>query len=360
MQGRLLIERYIIREFAVRLAWLGGLLVALFSVQRLGLYLTHAAEGNIPPSLVLSVWLLKIPHRLPEVLAFSTFLALLLTYARLLHDRELTVLRGGGWGLRQHLGLAAKIALAAALAAGLLSFVLAPRANLGAERLLATAPETLTLPLPGRFHTLSRGHGTILVERGEALLAERAYLYLDEPGGHTVITARDVELRAAADGRPRELELRGGRRYDAATGRAPHRVTSFDRYQAVLPTVGGVPGDTGRPRALPLQRLWERGTARDWAELQFRADQVMLCLLLPLLAVLLHPVLPGRQLRYTSLVVGVAGFFGYRSLLEVGRSMLAREQVPPILGTWWVHLLLVGVLALLLYRHVRPLPRGAL
>ena len=221
----MLIERYILREFAVRLVWLGGLLIALFSVQRLGLYLTRAAEGGIPPALVFSLWLLKLPHRLPEVLAFATFTALLLTYARLLHDRELTVLQGGGWGIRRHLQLAVKIALATALLGGLLSFGLAPRANLYAERLLYAAPETRQLPLPGQFHASPRGHGTILVERGEPLRAEGVYLYLGAADGATVVvTAREAALQTSVDGQPRELELQDGRRYDLpAGGAAPHR-----------------------------------------------------------------------------------------------------------------------------------------
>lgn len=342
----------------MRLAWLGGLLVALFSVQRLGLYLTRAAEGSIPPSLVLSAWLLKLPHRLPEVLAFSSFLALLLTYTRLLHDQELTVLQGSGWGLRQHLGLALKIALIVALAAGLLSFVLAPRANLQMEKILSVAPEIHNLPAPGRFHTLPSGYGTLLVELGGPLQAKGVYLYLDEPDSHTVITAGELELREAHGTRPRELELRGGWRYDAVVGQAPHRITSFDRYHMPLPSPGEVAGNIDNPRALSVVRLLERSTPKDWAELQFRVDQVMICLLLPLLAVLLHPVLTRRQSRYTPLTVGIVGYFVYRSLLDVGHSMLAREQLPVILGTWWVHLLLAVVLVALLHRRARMMPRG--
>lgn len=342
----------------MRLAWLGGLLVALFSVQRLGLYLTRAAEGGIPSSLVLSAWLLKMPHRLPEVLAFSSFLALLLTYTRLLHDRELMVLQGGGWRLRQNLGIALKIALAAALAAGLLSFALAPRANLQMEKILSATPEIHSLPGPGRFHTLPRGYGTLLVEQGGPLQAKEVYLYLDRPGSHTVITAGELELREAHGTQPRELELRDGWRYDAVAGQAPHRITSFDRFRMPLPSPGDAAEKISNRRALSVTRLLERGMPEDWAELQFRADQVMICLLLPLLAVLLHPVLTRGQLRYNPLVAGIAVYFVYRSLLDVGRSMMAREQLPLVLGTWWVHLLLAVVLAALLYRRTRITPRG--
>ena len=118
----------------------------------------------------------------------------------------------------------------------------------------------------------------------------------------------------------------------------------------------GVSATGARPRTLTVARLLERSEPGTWAELQFRADQVMLCLLLPLLAVLLYPVLPDRRLRHGSLAIGIGGYFVYRNLLEAGRSMMAREQIPAALGTWWVHLLLVCVLALLLYRRTCALP----
>ncbi len=336
----MLIERVILREVAGRLVWLGGLLLALFSVQRLGLYLTQAAEGGIPPALVFSVWLLKMPYRLPELLAFAVFMALLLTYARMLHDRELTILQGNGFGILQHLRLVLPLMAIAATVSGLSSFMLAPHSNLRAEQLLASAPELQNLPLPGRFHTTPQG--TLFVEQATASQAPGAYLYLED----TVITARAVEL---LEGDVRLLELRDGWRYD---GTPPQRISSFQYYRMPLYRGAGVLSQ--RPRTLSTGQLLERGHARDWAELQFRIDQVILCLLLPLLAVLLHPVLPGRQLRYTSVALGIGGYFVYRNLLEVGRSMLVQGQTPMLSGTWWIHLLLLCVLLALYYRHVRP------
>jgi lipopolysaccharide export system permease protein len=79
------------------------------------------------------------------------------------------------------------------------------------------------------------------------------------------------------------------------------------------------------------------------AELQWRISIPIMTVLSSVFAVsLLSRV--GRGSRYSQILITVLLYFTYSNLLGVGRTLIRKENVPVIVGIWWVHLLVIAVI----------------
>jgi lipopolysaccharide export system permease protein len=64
------------------------------------------------------------------------------------------------------------------------------------------------------------------------------------------------------------------------------------------------------------------------------------------------------------LLIAVLVYFTYSNLLGVARTLVKKEEIPGVVGLWWVHLLILGVILLMEYhpqwlrwlRSLRPPP----
>ena len=71
-------------------------------------------------------------------------------------------------------------------------------------------------------------------------------------------------------------------------------------------------------------------------------------MLLSLLAVLLSQ-LPLGEKRYALIFISMLIYFIYSNLLGVSKSLLKRDEIPSIIGLWWVHALLITAMLVLYY-----------
>ena len=69
-----------------------------------------------------------------------------------------------------------------------------------------------------------------------------------------------------------------------------------------------------------------------------------------LLAVPLSHAKP-RQGRYGKLVYGIVAYLVYVNLLGLGQAAITGGVLPPALGMWWVHALVLGAAMLLIARR---------
>ena len=72
--------------------------------------------------------------------------------------------------------------------------------------------------------------------------------------------------------------------------------------------------------------------------------------LLAVLAVLLSRTSP-RQGRFAKLFIAILIFVTYYNTLGVAMSWIQRDIVPAMVGLWWVHLVLMILIAVLAVRH---------
>ena len=357
----MILKRYIQLEIAAKLAWVLGLLVLILAGTRVVDYLADAAAGRMPGDLILRLLSLKILASLPKLIPVAVFIAVIMGLSRLARDRELTILYNAGLAFRFQCLSALHFSLVFAFLVFFLSFYLAPWAERQVAELRSRARTEADLSgiRAGQFKEFSKGDRMVYVESMSEDKERMRNVFIqarhdDELGVLNSDSAGYLQTERAG---VRYILFRDGRRYVGAPGRLDYRITEYRVYAVLLDEAGG--GIRYKKlKAARSETLFNSKEPGHIAELQWRVSTVLSVLLLSLFAVALSRRAAGEQ-RYAPALAGLAVYFTYSNVLGVSKTLLTRGQIPPYVGLWWAHLLLLMVSAWLFWPPPRRSPRSS-
>lgn len=352
MKG-LVLDRYLMREAAT--AWLGVtfVLLAIMLSTRFASVLNFAAKGDLPRDLLFNVALLSTLRYLVILIPASLLLAIMLSLGRLYSDNEIAAMTGCGVGLwrlyRPFLWLASLLALLTAA----LSFSIGPWAGRQADYLVNDAKRLVqyTPFEAGQFKLAAGGKAVFYTATmnpaGDSF--GQVFAQIEESRGNSVVVATHGEQSADPASGDRSVRLYDGYRYYGTPGAADYDVVKFKQLtlrlsppafdyinnQRVLSATGDLIGSAD---------------PRDRAELESRLAAPLSVLILALLAVPLSHLQP-RQGRYGKLVLGILAYLAYANLVSFGATWIGKGKLPPQLGLWWVHGLVLLVALWLIARR---------
>ncbi len=362
----MILTRYLIKEILYTLAGvslvllliaLSGQLVALFS---------KVAAGTLRIDTVVALFGLYNLTIITFVLPISLYLAVLLALSRLYQDSEMAAMAACGIGPGYVMRAVLLVALLLAVVQGVFTLFLAPWAEEQGELLKLQSQQTADIEgiMPGRFKELPQGKGVIYVESISKDFAEIRNIFVEEKYGvrHSIITAERGQLMQDPRTGDRFLLLLNGHRYDGQPGEENYTIVDFERHGLRIQEKEARPVSL-RQRAIPTLQLLAKPHPLNIAELQWRISSALLCLVLAILAVPLSRTSP-RHGRYARLALAIVLYMLISNLLNAARGWLQGGQVPPWLGLWWVHLLVVALAIFLIlrqagYRHLLPWRRKA-
>ncbi len=329
-------------------------LLLIFIGRFFALYLSDALAGKISAAIVLDMLLLRTVTALGMMFPFALFVAVLLAFGRLYKDNEMTALAAGGVGMGYVLRTVTIIGLLFSLLVGVLSLWSSPWAHEASTQLQeqATATNAFAAVTAGRFTRLGNSNRVFYVE---ALSDDRTELrdvfVLDRRRGQlTLFSARSGYRYRDPENGALYLVLVDGYRYEGQPGDVDFRIQRFEK-NAVRLDEGEIKKMARRLWALPSAQLWDSTRLNEMAELQWRLSMPIATLLLAVLGALLSRTSP-RQGRFGKLFVAILLFIIYYNTLGVAKNWIERGVVPPELGLWWVHAVL---LLLLMWLTVRQL-----
>lgn len=345
-------DRYVLREVAV--SWLAVTLVllAILVSGQLAKILGLAAEHGFPRDIVFSLIGLTTLQNLVLLVPIGMLLAVMLALGRLYHESEMTAVRACGVGpARLYLPV---YALALPLAAGLawLTFEVGPAARNSAEELRGKAMRDAQFGNlePGAFRTFADGKAVFYAERIDSngrLANVFVQRYVNERV--EVATAAWAEQRVLDGGQTQLIVLHDGERVEGVPGQADFRRIRFVEHG--IPVLVPEPG-AGRdsPERKPTSALIGSAALPDIAELQQRISMPIMVLVLALVAVPLAALRP-REGRYARVAIAILIYFVYSNLVSAMQIWIEKGRIAPIVGSWWVHLLVVAAGLLLLHRQ---------
>jgi lipopolysaccharide export system permease protein len=342
----LLIERYLLRQFALSVAavavvlmlvGMGGLLVDLMS---------EIARGKVPAVLLLSQLGLRSLQVLPLLLPLSLFVGLLLAVGRLYAQSEMAVLASVGLGSRQLWRPLALVTLPVVAAVAASSLWLAPLGSRVAAEMVATANRSFIVAglEAGRFIELPGRGGVLYVDSlsSDGTRFGRMFVQTERDGRMDVITAQRGELYLEGD-TARFLRLYDGFRVEGSPDDPNFRLMRFGQNELRVPDVEADAGEQG-VQTQPTLMLLASADAESRAELHWRLATPILTLLLGVLALPLGRGEP-RQARYGRLLAALLIYLNAMALLLLGTGWLASGALPAWLGLWWLLLPLAGIAA---------------
>ncbi len=348
----MIIRRYIHLEILQRLLWVSGLLFLIYSSDKFVAYLADAAAGEISSSLVLELLWLKLVSVLPKLLPVTLFLAVILTYSRLISDNEMAILFTTGMSKLDQLKIVTLFVLPFCIFVAVISFYVAPWSEVRLSELKNQARQDadITGISAGQFKEFSKGDRIVYVE---SLSADKAtmqniFIQIRQHGKLGVLTSDRGSIEVDKNSGQTYIKFEDGRRYVGTPGDLDYRITEYKTYAILLEVNEDALDAVGRLESIPTALLLVSDTPAHKAELQWRASSIFACLLLSLLAVLLSQMSIGEK-RYALIFISMLIYFIYSNLLGVSKSLLKRDEISSIIGLWWVHASLITVLLILYY-----------
>jgi lipopolysaccharide export system permease protein len=350
------VSRYIFREAAQTWLVVTVVLLLILVTNQFAQVLGDAAANRLPKEAVLLVMGLTSVQYLTILIPVGLFLAILLALARLYRDSEMYALMACGIGPAQIYRPLFMLAAVLAALVGWLALVVAPQAIGDVQRIGREARQRADLRLmePGRFVTFGEADAVVFAESvtpdghlHNVFVQRRA-----EGPAVEVIVAAEAWQAEGSDPDIRILTFANGRRYEGEPGSPRFRIMEFGEHGIPyrLPAAGA---EAQEPESQPLSALMATADPAAMAELQWRLSVPLTLLVLTLLAVPLGRASP-RQGRYTGLGAGVLIYISYVNLLGAARVWVQREQIPAILGLWWVHAGFILAALVLLSRKFGP------
>ena len=341
----MIIGRYLNKEVIKTMLVVLVVLLLLFVGQRFVLYLGGAAKGNFSSDLVLTLLALQIPVFISYLLPLSLFLGILIALGKLHTDHEMTVITACGISDKQIFIYFLPLIALLSFLTGYLTLFQAPTATHIQKELIQEQQSKgeLSLITPGRFQQTSDGSKIIYVED---VLEENNLqrIFFVEQGKDN---SHDFSLIVSKSGRywtdeqqKHYLVLEQGSQYQGSPGSSEFNTMSFERYFMELSKTDKRTAIT-KVKARPTSELLSNFNSTNQGEFQWRIAAPISIILLVMLALPLSRV-PPRQGKFARLLPGLMIYVLYMILLITMRKGMMDEKIPPLIGTWWVHLLLLG------------------
>jgi len=358
-----IIGRYLTKEVLLSWTAVNSIVVLIAISNRFVTYLAKAAAGTLPITLVLKLVLLYIPELIGFLMPPSIFMALLLAYGRLHADSEMRVLFTSRYTWGSLIKLTLSLALVLSSLNGLLTFWLIPATVEYREKVIAEgeAIGMMQAIVPGRFQSLDNGRIVFYVESAnnktknlqQVFIAEQPQIENKTKASWTVLTAAGAELIETKENLSFHLVMKQGHRYEGVPGRLDFTLLNFETYgRKILQAIGAV------PEIMKLKTtsvIWHSNDINDKAEVQWRLAFPLSIPIISLLAIALSRVNP-RQGRFAKFLPALMLYILYYNLLILSKRWMSNQALPPYIGLWWVHAVMLSLACCLLIREAGGLP----
>jgi lipopolysaccharide export system permease protein len=338
----LIVSRYLFREILQTLLALLVLLILIYISHRFMRYLVQASVGDLPADFIFQLLALRLLSDLMLLLPLGFFLALLLALGRLYKDNEITAM--AACGIPVPVMSIIGFGVGFAIIVSLFSLLLAPWAENQRIQLqvqLNTMAEVGGIAA-GRFKEFNRGNGIFYVETidKESNTMHTLFVQLNLPHKRVIMVA-ERGYQVIQEGEL-FMVLIDGYRYESPPGGLNYMITQFAEHRIRVPKRLDAPKGDQRD-VMSSYSLWFAKEPRLQAELQWRLSLPLTVILLAALAVPLSRTTP-RQGQYAKILVGILIYLIYNNLLNVAKKWVERGDVPPWIGVWWVHLVLIIII----------------
>lgn len=349
----MVIDRYLAKEVLQTLLAVLVVLLLIFMGRYFALYLADASAGKISAGIVVDMLLLQTLGSLSVILPFGLYVAVLLAFGRLYKDSEMTAMAACGVGIGRVLRTVVVLAVLCSAGVAVLAFWGTPWAH---EKSLQVKEQTSAVTpfaavAAGQFSEIGSERRVFYVEELSADRTELRNVFVQDrkEGELSLYSARSGYRYRDPETGDNYLVLVDGFRYEGLPGRMDFTLNEFHKYAVRLEEQAVVP--LRRKRwSVPSEQLWNSTKPADVAELQWRLSLPLATVLLAVLGVLLSRTSP-RQGRFAKLFVAILVFVTYYNILGVAQGWVESGAIPPAIGLWWVHALLLTLVAILALRQ---------
>lgn len=352
----MIIDRYIIREIVKPTVAICTALIFIYGCFMGTRYLSDAASGQIPGSIVIILILLRISISLEVLLPTTLYLSVIIAMGRLYKDSEMTALSACGVSTSRVLRPVFLISLVIALIVCSLSLYIRPWAYSQFFRIKeqAKANFDLTRMKSGTFYEIENGRRVIFADEVDQNQVKVSKVFIrtrrDDGNLQVIQASRASQHNDPATGK-RILVFTDGYLYEFSPFGSESRIIEFEESAMSLETKENEDQEY-KIKAAATGVLARSNNNEEIAEFHWRLSTPLATILLALLGVPLSRSSPRRG-KYAKVMTAVLIIFIYHNLGAIAKKMVAQGFLGTMPGIWWVQVLLAGLLLIMLRHSTR-------
>lgn len=347
------LDRYLLREVTLTFVAVTGVLLVILLSNQLARVLGQAVQSGFSGSVMVALIGLTTLQQLTVLLPIGLYLGIVLALGRLYHESEMTAMAACGVGTARIYRPVALLTAFVVAALAVLSYRVVPAAGVRAQEIRVEALRTAQFGAlePGRFRSFAGSDVVFYAERVNPNGQLEGVFVQRRVGDRVEIAVAERAEQRGAGQSEQLFVLQNGTRYEGVPGAPEWRVVTFKEH-GIPVRLPDVKAKSEKLSLKPTSALIGSRDADDRSELAWRTAVPVMAFALMLLAVPLSKLRP-RQGRFARVGVAVLAYFVYSNLVAAVRAWMGKGSPGGALGMWWVHLLPIGVAALLVWRDER-------
>ncbi len=355
------LAKYLIRNVLM-------IMVAVFIVLGLVIFgnqlvsvIKESLEKGIPIADLLPLVGFKMIRDVPLILSLSLFLAIILAISKSYKDSEAIVMNSLGIGDKHLMVFIQPVVIVIVIVILFLTTISVPWSKQQRSMIMDRSENSSKFSFikEGEFQEFKDGDIVFYASKvknidGESTQdMEEIFVYTFADNQPIITLAAQAQKFTDINTKSVYLRLKDGTRYHGFPSEVNKKILNFDQYDLQIIN-GEKPQSTNietKIESKPMLDIIFSSDTREIAEWQWRLSQPISVLILSIFAILLGKTSP-RGGKNLGVLAGVIVFIIYNNALLIAKSSLERGDTLPIIGLWWVHLLvLLIIFVFYAYRH---------
>ena len=356
-----ILAKYLIRNVLMITAAVFIVLGLVIFGNQLVSVIKESLEKGIPIADLLPLVGFKMIRDVPLILSLSLFLAIILAISKSYKDSEAVVMNSLGIGDKHLMVFIQPVVIVIFIFILFLTTIAVPWSKQQRSMIMDRSENSSKFSFikEGEFQEFKDGDIVFYASKvknidGESTQdMEEIFIYTLADNQPIITLAAQAQKYTDINTKSVYLRLKDGTRYHGFPSEMNKKILNFDQYD--LQIINGEKRQSTnietKTESKPTLDIIFSSDTREIAEWQWRLSQPISVLILSIFAILLGKTSP-RGGKNLGVLVGVIVFIIYNNALLIAKSSLERGDTLPIIGLWWVHLLvLLIIFVFYAYRH---------
>jgi len=356
-----ILAKYLIRNVLMITAAVFIVLGLVIFGNQLVSVIKESLEKGIPIADLLPLVGFKMIRDVPLILSLSLFLAIILAISKSYKDSEAVVMNSLGIGDKHLMVFIQPVVIVIFIFILFLTTIAVPWSKQQRSMIMDRSENSSKFSFikEGEFQEFKDGDIVFYASKvknidGESTQdMEEIFIYTLADNQPIITLAAQAQKYTDINTKSVYLRLKDGTRYHGFPSEMNKKILNFDQYD--LQIINGEKRQSTnietKTESKPTLDIIFSSDTREIAEWQWRLSQPISVLILSIFAILLGKTSP-RGGNNLGVLAGVIVFIIYNNALLIAKSSLERGDTLPIIGLWWVHLLvLLIIFVFYAYRH---------
>ena len=352
-----ILEKYLLKEILRSSLSVLLIFMVIFSSNTMLRLIEEASAGTFPTYLLFPVIFVKITQYSIYIIPISLFFGIIIALGRFYNGNEMAIISASGQSIFDIAAIVNKIIIPTFLIVALFSLYITPTVTEYRSKLehRLNNEERIEEIRPGRFASSQNGKATFFIENSDGSILNKVFFSSSSEVGLIVENSKSATYYKDQNNN-RFLLLKDGVIVETLSSvNANTKITEYETHGLML----GKELISFEDNSLKAKNTYDLFISNDLAsraEFQARLMLPLATLILGFLAIPLSYSSP-RKGRYDKIFLGSLVYFLYFIAMSITEKMFLLELIPSLLGLWWLHLIMIGIIARIYYQDQNSIPR---